>query len=153
MTSPVASIGVEYDATDLQEADLSLFLEIMSGLSADGLEIRGKDVTVPSLAGRIPRNRKGDTRRIELRGHIRGMGVDQDTRRAHYRALCDLLAILFDPTRDPAALIATVEDSTQRTIDARPLPSLVINERVKSEFAEVSVVLESVDPDWADVGS
>lgn len=153
MTHPLASVPLTYDGTDLNPDDYRIFFEIVSGRFADGLEVRGKDVTVPSLAGRSARNRIADARRIELRGHVRGHGDDVDERREDYLALMDALAILFDPTRSPAALIATVEDGSQRSIDARPLPAFAVNEQVPSEFAYVSVVLESVDPDWSDVGS
>lgn len=152
MTSPVAAIGVTYDGTDLQQSDLGLFLEIVTGLW-EGPEVRGQDVVVPSLAGRIPRNRVGDYRRIELRGHVQGQGADTDARRTDYVGKLDILVDLFDPTRDPAALVATMPDGTQRTIDCRPLPSLAIVPGAYMEWSGVSVVLESVDPNWSAVGS
>lgn len=153
MTSAVASIGVSYSGTDLQDADLGVFLEIVSGMAADGLDVRGVDVVVPGLTGRIARGRRLDTRRIELRGHVMGQGSTQDDRQADYRDSMDALAALFDPSASPDSLVLTMEDSSTRTIEARPLPGMMVEVVVPSEFAYVSIVLESVSPTWVPGGS
>ena len=146
MTTPLASIGLTYDAVDLQAADLSIFLEITSGLN-EVAAVRGKDVLVPSADGQFARNRRKDHLDILLTGVVIGNGVDQAGRRAAYRASSRFLRDLFDPSRMPAALVASLEDGDTATILARPVNS-IWNEIVKSEYAKISVALYSVAPDW-----
>lgn len=151
MTSAVATIGVVFDGTDVQEID-GIFLELVSGLTGEGLSVRGVDVTIPGLAGRVARLRRADVRRIELRGFVRGVGATRADAIADFRANMDDLDALFDKTADPAVLSVTTEDGIVRTINARTVDLMLGEEVVSGEFQYVSVVLESVDPDWS-VGS
>lgn len=148
MSSPVATIGLTYDSTGLQHADLGLFLQIVEGLNTTP-DVRGRDVVVPGLAGRIPRNRIADVLRIELRGFVRGDGMTGAAQMADFRDKVQALQVLFDPTRDPANIVADLENGELATIAARPLPGLIINDQaLPSLFGLVSVVLESVAPTW-----
>lgn len=149
MTSPVAIIGLTYDSTDLQDADLGLFLQIVHGLN-ETPEVRGTDWIVPGAAGRVPYPREADVLRIELGdGWVMGTGSTHGDQMADFRDTVKALRELFDPTRDPATLTALLENGDTATISARPQgASLIVNEVVPSLFAYVSVVLESVDPDW-----
>lgn len=153
MTTALASIGLTYDAADIQDADLGVFLEITQGLN-EVPDVRGRDVVVPSLSGQIPRNRVMDTLKVVLTGYVRGNGFDQADRRADYRASSRYLRTLFSPTRVPAALVATLEDGvTTATLTCRPL-NTIWNEVIQSEFARVSIELLAVeDWDFSDVGS
>lgn len=150
MPSAAAAVGLTYDTTDLQAADLGLFLELVSGLD-DSPEVRGVDVVVPYADGRTARPRRFDYRRIVLGGHVMSTGDDEDDARAVYRATRRALAILFDPTREPATLEATTEDGEVWAIEARPL-SLVALTVVPGHLATVSVELEAV-AEWALVSS
>lgn len=147
MTSPIAIIGLTYASTDLQEADLSIFLELQNGLGE--LEVRGRDTLVPSLVGMVPRPRKKERRRVNLIGHIRGVGDTQEDRRAAYWTTYKLIEELFSPDRLVADLVALLGDGTTATLEStRPLPGLAFVERVPSEWSDLSVPLESVAPDW-----
>lgn len=145
MTSP-AIIDLTFDGDSLQLTDLSLFLTITFGLN-EPPEVRGEDVTIPYLAGQVPRPRRAHNRRIVLEGHVRGEGADQAAQRAGYRALVRYLNDLFDTARMPADLVASLEDGSTATIAARPL-NMIVTERVASEFASLSIELLSVAPNW-----
>jgi hypothetical protein len=149
VTSPLASVGLTYDGTDLQPADLSFHLQIVKGLN-ETPQVRGIDVTVPALAGRVEANRINDVLPIVLEGFCRAdpATTTQATARSSYRDKVQVLRALFSPTRARANLVASLEDGTTITISARPLPGMIWNELVLSEFALVSIELEGVG-DWA----
>ena len=150
MSSAAAVIGLTYRGSDIQLTG-SIFLEIVRGLN-EPIEVRGVDLIVPSRAGQIVRNRVGHRKGIELRGWIRGVGAtDEDDDRAAFAATRTTFLALFDPNLDPGALIATLEDGSQKTIDARTLNA--IPNQIVPTFVEMSVELESVDPDWTVVTS
>lgn len=149
MTSPVAVIGLTYAATDVQEADLGVFLELVRGLN-ELPAVRGMDVVVPGRRFRIPRNRIADTLILELRGMVRGEGADEDAQRADFRNKVDALQVLFSTERVPADLVATCEDLTVRTISCRPV-NLAWSQILPS-YAALSVELEAFE-DWTVVGS
>lgn len=146
MTSPLGIIGLTYDTDDLQLSDLTLFLTITYGLN-EPAEPRGRDVLVPYLNGQVARPRRPDTRRILLAGHVKGDGADTAARQSAYRAMVRYLNDLFSPARMPADLVASLEDGSTATLAARPLP-MVFTERVPSEWADLTVELLSIDPDW-----
>lgn len=150
MTSGVASIGVTYDGTDLQDSDLGIFLQIVVGLD-DGAEVRGQDTVIPYLDGRLARPRRFDRRRIVLEGIVQGSGSTRELGMADYRANRRTLAQLFDNARDPATLRLVLEDGDITRCEARPL-SIEANEVVQSQFAYISVELEAVS-DWEGLGS
>jgi hypothetical protein len=147
MTNPYAAIPLTYDAIDLQQADFGIYLWIARGLN-EPPEVRGKDVVVPGRDGQIPRNRRSDTLRIDLVGEVFGLGPDQATVRADYRTTSRFLRSLFSPARSPADLVALLEDGDTATIAARPLPGMLWNEHIVSEWATISIPLLSVAPDW-----
>lgn len=136
-----------YDSTDLERTDLSLYLEIVEGLYGPP-DVRGKDSIVPHLAGAIARNRKGNSRRLILKGWVAGVDTTEALARAHYQNTMDELAILFATDRAPANVVVTAADSTTRTIAARPLNWIITKETVPGLAAELSVELLSVAPNW-----
>jgi hypothetical protein len=147
MTTALGIIPLTYDTDDLQPENLGIFLEITQGLD-ESPEVRGKDVTVPGLAGQIPRNRQPHQLRILLTGHVMGVGTTTAEIQSSYRTLARYMRTLFRPYRLPADLVAgPLEDGSTATISARPLNTIWIPE-VPSEFSRVSVELFSVDPDW-----
>lgn len=152
MTSAVATIGLTFDGQDLQTSDLSIFLEIVRGLN-EPPTVRGKDITVPALAGRIEANRVNDVLPIELRGLVRASSsaTDRDDQMASFRANVSAVRALFATNRARADLVATLEDGTEQSISARPL-NLVWGEVIQSEYATVSIELEGYD-DWGAAGS
>ncbi len=153
MSSPVATVGLFYDSDDLQQSDLSIFLQIMHGLN-EPPQVRGTDSIVPALAGRSEGIRVNDILQIELVGIVQ---ADQSetvlaAQRASFRTNATVLRNLFRTNRLRAPLVAILEDGTILTIDARPI-NAIWNERVPGQFAEVSIQLEGYD-DWAeDAGS
>lgn len=149
MTSPVAVIGVTYAGTDVQLADLSIFLEITSGLDATPA-VRGTDVVVPALAGRIAGNRVNDVIIVSLEGWVRAdpTTTTTATARTSCQAKRATVRALFASNRARANLIATLPDTTTKTISARPLPGLIWTEVVPGEFYRLSVELEGYG-DWA----
>lgn len=145
MTNAVAVIGLTFDGTDIQQNPLGIFLEIVRGLN-EGPSVRGTDTVVPARPGRIARNREADVWRIELRGYISGIDTDEEGQRADFRTLVNIIKTLFDPTSMPAPLVATLEDGSEATIQARALPSPVWDQVVPS-MARLSIELEAVE-DW-----
>ena len=150
MTSPVATIGLTFDATDVQDADLGIFLEIIEGLGFVG-EVRGRDVIVPGADGRVFRNRRFDLLPIVLEGMVRGNGSTTADRQSDYRANVSTIRSLFDPEKDPEPLVATLENGEVWTVAARTL-NVMWKEQVISELAFVSIELEAVEK-WTVDGS
>jgi hypothetical protein len=148
MTTPVAIVPVTFDSVDLCPDDLSRFFRITQGLN-EPPDLRGVDVVVPGLDGQVTRPRRANTLRIVLFGHVMGVGSTQGDRRSSFRTeMAYLRDDLFSPARTAAELAATLENGLIATLDARPLPGMMVNELVPSEFAEVSIELLSVTPDW-----
>lgn len=135
-----------YDGTVLESDNLSLYLEITFGLNEQP-DVRGFDSVVPHADGAIPRNRRAHDRRILLSGWVMGAGATTAIARGNYQNILDTLTILFASDRAVANLVVSAPDSTTRTISARPL-NIVIKEIIPSEFAEVTVELLSVAPNW-----
>lgn len=151
VANDAATIPLTFDGIDIQFADFGIHLEIVEGLN-EGPTVRGVDVIVPALDGRVARNRRADTRRIVLAGHVMGNGATQALRQADYRDNVTTIQTLFDPTGDPAALVATLETGDDWTIDARTLNVIWPHpEQVPSEFAYITIELESVTPNWSAV--
>lgn len=151
MTSPIAAVPITFDGVDLCPDDLSWFFQIRRGLN-ESPNVRGKDVTIPGMAGASPRNRVNDKLPLELYGIVRASeGAEgQEAARASYRTNQRTLRALFAPNRARAELIALLEDGSSLMIMARPLMGSIWNEDVTSEFVTVSIPLEG-DDDWAEV--
>lgn len=142
----ISTRPTSYAGTVLETANLSLYLEITAGLNEQP-DVRGRDSVIPHLAGAIPRNRKAHDRRIMLTGWVMGAGATDAIARGNYQDTFDTLTTLFASDRAVANLVVTAPDSTTRTISARPL-NVVIEEKVPSQFAIVTVELLSVAPNW-----
>lgn len=150
MTSPAATVGLTYAATDLQQSDLQWFFQVVKGLN-EPPSVRGVDVTVPALTGRIEGNRKNDVLAIELVGWVRGDPAEttRSNAIASYRDNAQAIRTLFATNRARAELIATLENGSVLSISARPL-NAIWTDAVQSEFVNVSIELEGYD-DWTEV--
>lgn len=149
MTSPFTTLGITFNATDLQDFD-GLYLEIAQGLDESPTSIRGIDVVVPAADGRTARPRRMDERRIVLNGFVRGDGATQAERQADFRTNVRALNTLF-PTGGGAAvtpqdLVVTLEDGDTATIACRAL-NIVTSPVILSEWSAVSVELVAVE-EW-----
>lgn len=140
MTSP-AVIALTYAGTDIQDVD-GIFLEITKGL-AEGPDVRGADVIIPGLDGRLARPRRADITKIELHGWVRGVDTDESGDRSDFADNRAAFSALFDPTAAPADLVASLENGDTATISARTLPTILFQNVVPS-FAEVNVELEGL---------
>ena len=127
--------------------DLVVYLVVTQGLN-DPAEPRGEDVLVPNLDGMIERPRRPHRRRIVLSGFVRGTGDDVAEAQAAFRTLMRALLDIYSPSRLPADLILEpLEDGGTATISARPLTFEPV-ERVVSEWVDLTITLESVQPEW-----
>lgn len=146
MPTPIGVVPLTYKGTDLQRSDYTVFLEIVRGLD-EVTDVRGQDTVIPSLAGRVARNRVADRRSIELRGWVSGTGATEELARSSYRTLVKELQTLFSPTAAAGNLVATLEDGTTATISARSL-SIMWGDPVVPSHRPLSVELESIAPNW-----
>ena len=152
MTNATATLSLLVDGVDVQRADFGIFLEIKLGFN-EPAAARGTDTLVPSLEGRIPRNRVSDVRTIVLSGCVSGSGVTHADEMADFRVNMRTFRDLFNPRLDPYEVQVTDETGAVWTINARPKEPPLIVEKVQSVYADVSVALESTDPDWVAAGS
>jgi hypothetical protein len=144
MTNALAPIGLTYNGTDIQQSTIGIFLEIIRGLN-EGPSVRGTDTVVPSLPGRIARNRVRDVIALELEGVVMGSGSVYADQIEDFRGLVNTLHALFDPTAMPADLVASLENGSTATIAARTLNILWDQDTPLS--ARVNIALEAVE-DW-----
>lgn len=145
MTTSAAIIALTYGGQDVQDLD-GIFLELVRGL-AEHPSMRGMDTIVPRAEGRTRRNRVGDVLTIELRGWVRGAGMDEAAQRADFATNRLAFRTLFDPRLGDQELVATLEDGSTATISAAATERTVWNQQLPS-FHYVSVELDSVAPDW-----
>jgi hypothetical protein len=126
MTNPAAVVPLTYDGVDLQELDFTLFLEIAKGLDSPP-GVRGRDQVIPKDEGRWAMLRRSDMLPIQLVGIVCGDDTLSSRLliRQSHAVMRELVRDLFHPARDPAPLVATLEDGTVKTIDARPLPDVL----------------------------
>ena len=147
------ALPVTYDGTSL-DTDVSnvprFRIRLVSGYF-ENWAVRGTDTVIPSAGGRVARDRVRDVLPIELFGYVMGTGATETAQRADLEDAMATLRSLFDPEREPATLTITLA-SGSASITARPLSIMVGPDRIPS-FREVSITLEAVGDDWADVGS
>lgn len=132
-------------AFDVQRADLGIHLDLVHGWR-DGLTVRGKDTVIPGAAGLRPRNRVRHSRSLELFGVVQGVGDVEANRLSSYDALVQAINAAFDPTVR-GDLEIDLNDGTTWTINALPINNVWGAERIPG-VSELSIALESSDPDW-----
>ena len=107
------------DGIDLQRADRSVHLRIVEGGYWDPPEARGTDIVIPGARGLRRRNRVASRQVIVLAGWVRGIGATMADQRAAFVALKEALEPLWDPERDPWALVDTRPGGTTKTAQVR----------------------------------
>lgn len=138
-----------YDGTEtvqFVDGQARWLIGLVSGLD-DSWEVRGEDDIVPSLSGRIPRNRVRDRLPILLEGTLLGVGETDAEQRSDIRASWEEVRTLFVNTRDPAELSVELEDGSTATILARPL-NVVPGPVDLAVVRKVSIQLEAVCDPW-----
>lgn len=138
MSNATAAIGLTYASTDIQDSDFGRFLELVQGLN-ETPQVRGVDTVIPGRAGQVAGSRIFHRLPILLEGVVLG------TSNSNFRTLMLALRTLFAPDRTPAALVATLEDSSTATVTARPLNIVV--KMTSAYSADVSIELEAL-ADW-----
>lgn len=139
-----------FKGTSLMRSNNTVLLRIVRGLG-EVMTVRGRDTIIPSARGRTPRNRVRDTLAIELRGIVMGTGSDESAQRESFVDLRQELRELFNPDDPPGLLVATLEDGTTQSIDARAINLMWGDDRIPT-YRELSVELEAVE-DWSTAGS
>ncbi len=150
MASEVVTHGITYRGTDLvtiSSGQLRLCFWLTSGLYA-GLQVRGQDVVVPALAGRISANRVRDRRLIEVEGFVQGTGATEDNRLDDFEAAMVTVMALFDPTLAAGSLVVAKQGGGTKTISARTLPETIEGNAVIPSRLDLSFRLEAIGADW-----
>lgn len=129
-------------STSLKTANMDFWVE--HGLF-DGLEVRGDDDIVPSKEGMIKRNRVKTKRSIEIMGNLQGLGVDPSAAAIDFINKMQTFEGLF-PLDARRWLQAELSDGSTYTIEFLAL-NLIID-MLTTDFARISVELESITPDW-----
>lgn len=151
MPAAFGHIAFTFGGSSYQVPTTGIYLWISEGVN-EMPSVRGVDVIVPALEGRVWRPRIKDVHKLVLTGWVWGIGATDTDARAAFRANMDTIRADFSPDGDPQALEALFEDGSTRTLDARPV-NILVNEPVASLFASVSIELVSVTPDWTGAGS
>lgn len=146
MTTTAFPIGLTYGGTDVQDlAGNGIFLYLKRGYD-EPADVRGADIIIPTKAGRMVGIRTKDRRDIVLEGIVTGAGATAALELSSFRSRWTTFVTLFDLTIT-RALVATLEDASTKTIQARTL-NIGVDAPVPM-MRRVSVQLESVTPDWA----
>jgi hypothetical protein len=152
MTHPAIPVSIVADGVDLTRSDMRILMMVTKGLN-EVPEVRGEDTVVPSLNGRIPRNRRQDRLVIEAQGWVMGAGASETAQLTDFRGLIESIRDLMNRVQDPYNLSVIDEAGTTHTITARPIDLVVGDMRIPS-YREVTCVWESVDAaDWGVSGS
>jgi hypothetical protein len=134
----------------------------------ESARIRGEDVVISGLAGRVAMSRVKDVYRFVLEGFVEGTGGDRDERALSWRENTDLLMAVMDFSLDPDAVVvgpAAPERfpnaspylglTGDQTLEARCVSMVRGPLRNHMSFQSWSFEMECVDspPEWQDVGS
>jgi hypothetical protein len=144
MALPVHS--VTYNASALTDITGTVIDRIVRGGPDEPATVRGQDRVLAGAEGMWPGNRVKQSRQIELFGWVTGSGATVSDQVGDYWDNRIALGTLFDPTVT-ATLSVLFQNGDTHTIDARTV-SVSYNQTAPM-MAEVSIVLESIDPDWA----
>lgn len=140
MPNPASVIALSYKGTDLQTLDHRIFLEVAEGLS--GLpELRGSDFVVGGTPGARALVRLPNVLPLLL------VGWTKNATWPAYRDTIQELQRLFRPMAGPGALVATLEDGTVVTAQARAL-SLVPAPDDPGPTKRLSVTMDAVQPPY-----
>jgi hypothetical protein len=144
----VATIGLTYRATSLQEDPWGLFLEITKGLNAPP-NVRGTDVVVPARQYQIARNRLPHGHSLLLEGYLYATGETAGAQLVNIRdRMLDLFhgeGALFGPTAT-GILVATLENGLVASIVARTLN--VLDSMIGPTAYRLSIEMEANWGPW-----
>lgn len=147
---PATLSDLTFGGVDLQRPDLSIHLDLISGLN-DGKRVRGQDTVIPGARGRTARDRMADGRDIVLAGWLQGTGATEALRLASYQNLRDEMEALFDPEDAPDTIVGKAADGTWREIDARTV-SIVWDPAPVNGLGRLSIAMDAAEPDWLVTG-
>lgn len=134
----------------------------------ESARVRGEDVVIPGLAGRVVMNRVKDIYRFNLEGYVQGTGDDPDERALSWRINTDALMAVMDLSLAPGAVEVGPEaperfpDSSpylglagEKTLDARCVSMVRGPLHHHMSFQSWSFEMECVDspPEWVALGS
>lgn len=151
MTTSIAVVGLRFDGVDVQDIDGLCLHSILRGGPGEPSEGRGGSVVIPRKVGRFWLNRRRDHRGIELGGFIRGTGSDEAAQREDHYANLLAFETLFSAS-NRAELEATLPGGGIYTIQAITVPPVVFD-RIVPAYWELTIPMESDDPDWVAGGS
>lgn len=147
MTTQIFPIGLTFGGTDIQDlAGNGILLYLKRGFN-EPADVRGSDLIIPAKTGRLIGTRVKDRRDLVLEGIVTGSGTTAALELTSFRSRWTTFTTLFDLTLT-RALVATLEDASTKTIQARTL-NIAMDQSITSMMARVSVELESVTPDWS----
>ena len=146
MTSNVATVALTFGGTDLGDIDGTLIDRVMYGGPDEPSPVRGRDDVALGKDGKVLRNRRSDVRRIEIRGWVTGTGSTVADQVADYWDNRVTLGTLMEP-KTTRTLLATLLNGDSYSINARPVEPPSYDQEAPM-LARVSIILESVDPDW-----
>lgn len=134
----------------------------------ESARVRGEDVIISGLAGRVAMSRVKDVYRFVLEGFVSGTGDDADERALSWRTNTDLLMAVMDLSLAPGS-VEVGPDPPVLFPDASPYIGLagekILDARCVSmvrgpvlrhmSFQSWSFEMECVDspPEWLDLGS
>ncbi len=151
MVDGIVTHHVTYRGTDLvtlSSGQLRLCFRLTRGLYG-GEDVRGVDVTVPGLAGRISANRLYDRRMLEVEGFVQGVGASEAARLADFETAMSAVMALFDPKLAAGSLVVGLQGGGSKTISARTLPETVEGEDRIPGRLDLGFRLEAIGADWA----
>lgn len=140
MPNPASVIGLTYKGTDLQTADHRIFLEVAEGLG-NLPELRGGDFTVGGMPGKRALNRLPDSLGLML------VGWTKNATWQAYRTTILELQRLFRPLAGPGPLVATLEDGTVLTAQARAL-SMLPSPDDPGATKRLAVTMDATEPPY-----
>lgn len=155
MPSAVAVItGLKFNGTDLQDANLRIFLQIVSGGPDASPETRGGDRTIPYRRGQIYGPKRADKLTTMLEGWVAGQGSTEADQRDDTAAARQELFALFDVEGGEGTLEATTEDGTAWQLNCYPDLFVPDYQPQVPTHVGVSVRLIAIDPpNWVAGGS
>jgi hypothetical protein len=145
MSSPVAVADISYNSTDISDLTGIFIDRIEQGGPGTLPATDGTDDPVPGADGVYVRNRRKRTRTIELRGYVFGIGDTASEQIADLWDNRESVESLFAPD-EHHDLVAVLRNGRTATIDCWPV-SVDFNQ-LAPMLAEVSIVLQSTEPDW-----
>lgn len=122
-----------------------IFLDLVSGY-AEPAQTRGEDSVVPSIAGRVIRDRVKDYRRIVLEGFVAGTSASDW--RSKTDSLMGLLSGTYASGSNLVIANAYLGTGSTKTIKVR-MVNIIGGPIFAERFQTWSIELESVAPDWS----